>query len=51
MSFREGHYFSLENNHNNSNSNKTNQSDYKSIDFSEVPAKKLAELWRERLFL
>jgi len=51
MSFREGHYFSLENNLNNSNSNSnnTNKSDYQSFDFSEIPAKKLAELWRETL--
>jgi len=49
MSFREGHYFSLENNLNNSNSNNTNKSDYQSFDFSEIPAKKLAELWRETL--
>lgn len=48
MSFREGHYFSLENNYNNSNSN-TNKSDYQSFDFSEISAKKLAELWRETL--
>lgn len=44
MSFREGHYFSLENNLNN-----TNKNDYQSFDFSEIPAKKLAELWRETL--
>jgi exo-beta-1,3-glucanase (GH17 family) len=49
MSFREGHYFSLENNLNNRNSNNTNKSDYQSFDFSEIPAKKLAELWRETL--
>jgi exo-beta-1,3-glucanase (GH17 family) len=49
MSFREGHYFSLENNLNNSNSNNNNKSDYQSFDFSEIPAKKLAELWRETL--
>ena len=49
MSFREGHYFSLENNLNNSNSNNTNKSDYQSFDFSEIPAKKLTELWRETL--
>ena len=48
MSFREGHYFSLENNYNNSNSS-TNKSDYQSFDFSEISAKKLAELWRETL--
>jgi exo-beta-1,3-glucanase (GH17 family) len=49
MSFREGHYFSLENNLNNSNSNNTNKSEYQSFDFSEIPAKKLTELWRETL--
>jgi glucan 1,3-beta-glucosidase len=49
MSFREGHYFSLENNLNNCKSNNTNKSDYQSFDFSEIPAKKLAELWRETL--
>ena len=50
MSFREGHYFSLENNQNNNNNNsQTNNSDYKSYDFSEIPAKKLTELWNETL--
>lgn len=46
MSFREGHYFSLENNQSNNDSYK---SDYQSFDFSEIPAKKLTELWRETL--
>jgi len=46
MSFREGHYFSLENNQSNSDSYK---SEYQSFDFSEIPAKKLEELWRETL--
>ena len=49
MSFREGHYFSLENNLNNNNSYNTNKSDYQSFDFSEIFVKKLAELWRETL--
>ena len=50
MSFREGHYFSLENNQNNNNNNsQTNNSDYKSYDFSEIPTKKLTELWNETL--
>ena len=48
MSFREGHYFSLENNYNFSNNN-SDKSDYQSFDFSEIPAKKLTELWRETL--
>lgn len=48
MSFREGHYFSLEDNYNNSKNN-TNKSDYQSFDFSEISSKKLAELWRETL--
>lgn len=48
MSFREGHYFSLENNYNNSKNN-TNKSDYQSFDFSEIPVDKLAELWKETL--
>lgn len=46
MSFREGHYFSLENNQSNNDSYK---SEYQSFDFSEIPAKKLTELWRETL--
>jgi glucan 1,3-beta-glucosidase len=46
MSFREGHYFSLENNQSNSDSYK---SEYQSFDFSEIPAKKLTDLWRETL--
>ncbi len=51
MSFREGHYFSLENNqnNNNSNNNQINNSDYKSYDFSEIPVKKLTKLWNETL--
>jgi len=48
MSFREVHYFSLENNYNFSNNN-SDKSDYQSFDFSEIPAKKLTELWRETL--
>ena len=48
MSFRKGHYFSLENNQNNSNSN-SNKNDHQSFDFSEIPTKKLATLWRETL--
>lgn len=50
MSFREGHYFSLENSHNNSNSSSSDtKSDYQSFDFSEISSKKLTELWRETL--
>ena len=54
MSFREGHYFSLENNQNNNNNNNnnnshTNHSEYKSYDFSEIPTKKIKELWNETL--
>ncbi len=50
MSFREGHYFSLENkNNNNTSSAFSNNSDYQSFDFSEISAKKLVELWRETL--
>jgi glucan 1,3-beta-glucosidase len=45
MSFREGHYFSLENNQNNSNKN----DEYQNIDFSEISSKKLTELWNETL--
>jgi len=41
MSFREGHYFSLEEN--------TFKNEYKSLDFSEIPVKKLTELWKETL--
>ncbi len=45
MSYREGHYFSLD------NFSETNQNSYehKSIDFSEIPIKKLKEIWRETL--
>jgi exo-beta-1,3-glucanase (GH17 family) len=49
MSFREGHYFSLENNNTTTNSANSNNSDYQSFDFSEIPTKKIAELWRETL--
>jgi len=45
MSFREGHYFSLENNQDSIN----NKSEFQTIDFSEISAKKLAELWNETL--
>ncbi|WP_445452066.1 glycoside hydrolase family 17 protein [Flavobacterium sp. 25HG05S-40] len=41
MSFREGHYFSIEEN--------TFTNEYKSIDFSQIPVKKLSEIWRETL--
>lgn len=45
MSYREGHYFSLD------NFSETNQNSYehKSIDFSEIPIKNLKEIWRETL--
>lgn len=45
MSYREGHYFSLD------NFSETNQNSYehKSIDFSETPIKKIKEIWRETL--
>jgi glucan 1,3-beta-glucosidase len=50
MSFREGHYFSLENSYSNSNSSNNNtKSDYQSFDFSDISSKKLTELWRETL--
>jgi len=46
MSFREGHYFSLEKNQSN---NDSYESEYQSFDFSEIPAKKLTALWKETL--
>lgn len=46
MSFREGHYFSLENNEYNTN---TNINEYQSIDFSEISFPKLKNIWRETL--
>jgi glucan 1,3-beta-glucosidase len=49
MSFREGHYFSLENKNNNTSSTFSNNSNYQAFDFSEISAKKLVELWRETL--
>ncbi len=49
MSYREGHYFSLENRNNNNTNAFSNTSDYQSIDFSAISTKKLAELWRETL--
>lgn len=48
MSYREGHYFSLENNSNNINNSST-KNDYHSFDFSEIPSKKITELWNETL--
>ena len=49
MSFREGHYFSVENKNNNTSSTLSNNSNYQAFDFSEISAKKLVELWRETL--
>ena len=46
MSFRAGHYFSLENNLSENNSL---ENEYQGIDFSEIPTKKLAEICRETL--
>ena len=45
MSFREGHYFSLENNQDSN----TTKSDFQTIDFSEISEKKLADFWNETL--
>ncbi len=45
MSFREGHYFSLENNQDSN----TTKSDFQTIDFSEISAKKIADFWNETL--
>jgi glucan 1,3-beta-glucosidase len=42
MSYREGHYFSLEN-------NSSDKQEYQTFDFSEVSPKKLAEIWNETL--
>ena len=41
MSYREGHYFSLEDN--------SFESVYKSIDFPKIPLKKITEIWKETL--
>jgi glucan 1,3-beta-glucosidase len=50
MSFREGHYFSLENSHNSSNSSSSNnKSDYQSFDYSEISLQNLATLWQDTL--
>ncbi len=50
MSFREGHYFSLENKNNNFNtSNDSNQSAYQSFDYSEISLQNLATLWQDTL--
>lgn len=48
MSFREGHYFSFENEINYSN-NSSDKNEYQSLDFSEIPAEKIAAIWRETL--
>jgi len=45
MSFREGHYFSLEDNKN----RKDGQNNYQEIQISEVSNKELSKLWRETL--
>lgn len=44
MSFREGHFFSLED-----NQNIGYQSEYQSVDFSEISLPKLKNIWRETL--
>lgn len=46
MSFRAGHYFSLENN---SSAENTTENQFQSIDFSEMPLKSLTSLWKETL--
>ena len=46
MSFRAGHYFSLENN---SSAENTAENQFHSIDFSEMPLKSLTSLWKETL--
>jgi exo-beta-1,3-glucanase (GH17 family) len=46
MSFRAGHYFSLENNPSAEN---TAENQFHSIDFSEMPLKSLTSLWKETL--
>ena len=46
MSFRAGHYFSLENN---SSAENTTENQFHSIDFSEMPLKSLTSLWKETL--
>jgi len=45
MSFREGHYFSLEDNQNSN----IDKNEFQTFDFSEISTKKLAELWNETL--
>jgi glucan 1,3-beta-glucosidase len=45
MSFREGHYFSVENNKN----RKGGQNKYQEIQISDVSVKDLAQIWRETL--
>lgn len=44
MSFREGHYFSLEN-----KTNKAIDNNFKAVNFSEYNSKDLAQLWRQTL--
>ncbi|WP_309642092.1 glycosyl hydrolase family 17 protein [Flavobacterium sp.] len=46
MSFRAGHYFSLENN---TLENNSLENEHQHIDFSEIPTKEIAEMWRETL--
>jgi exo-beta-1,3-glucanase (GH17 family) len=46
MSFRAGHYFSLENN---SSAKNVSENQFNSIDFSEMPVKSLTSLWKETL--
>lgn len=46
MSFRAGHYFSLENN---SSAENVSENQFNSIDFSEMPVKSLTSLWKETL--
>ena len=45
MSFREGHYFSLDNNQNSNN----DKNEFQTFDFSQISTKKLTEIWNETL--
>ena len=45
MSFREGHYFSLEDN----KSSKDGQNSYQEIQISDVSSKELSKIWKETL--
>jgi exo-beta-1,3-glucanase (GH17 family) len=51
MSYREGHFFSYDQLSNDNDNENINFQTFNSIDYNEIPLKKLSELWKETLEL